>query len=168
MGIENFLANSKSRSSCAGTAITAPVPYEAITKFPLQMGILSPVSGCMAFLPSGTPCFLFMFFIRSNSAIIETSSCSFCQAGSKSVPVTNSLASGCSGANVMNVAPNKVSGRVVNTVIVLSESSISNIISAPSERPNQSFCMAATFSGNSIVSRPSTSSWAYFGISKNH
>ena len=43
MGRLYFLQNSKSRSSCAGTAMMAPVPYSSSTKFPTQMGSFSPV-----------------------------------------------------------------------------------------------------------------------------
>ena len=166
--MENFWAKSKSLSSCAGTAITAPVPYDAMTKFPLQIGIFSPVNGWIAYFPRGTPFFLFMFLILSNSVITDTSSCKARQPVSNSVPETNCSANGCSGARVIKVTPYKVSGLVVNTVIVCSESSISKFISAPSERPSQSRCIAATFSGKLMVSKPSTSSCAYFGISKNH
>ena len=74
IGISNAFAKSKSRSSWPGTAITAPVPYEAMTKFPIQIGIRSPVRGWRAKHPEGTPFFFFMLRIRSNSAITETSS----------------------------------------------------------------------------------------------
>ena len=39
-GISYLRANSKSRWSCAGTAMTAPVPYSASTKFATQIGTL--------------------------------------------------------------------------------------------------------------------------------
>src|SRR5215469_9947507 len=50
-GSPNFVANSKSLSSCAGTAIIAPVPYSINTKFPTQMGIFSPLNGLIAYRP---------------------------------------------------------------------------------------------------------------------
>src|ERR1700739_3811896 len=43
-----FLQNSKSRSSWAGTAIMAPVPYSSRTKFPPQMGTFFPLNGLHA------------------------------------------------------------------------------------------------------------------------
>ena len=38
IGSSYLRANSKSRSSCAGTAITAPVPYSPSTKLATQIG----------------------------------------------------------------------------------------------------------------------------------
>ena len=90
------------------------------------------------------------------------------QPASYSVPLTNSSASGCSGASVTKVTPNNVSGRVVKTRMVLSLPSIPNSISAPSERPSQSSCINRTLSGNSMVSNPSSNCCAYFVISMNH
>src|SRR5882762_9098903 len=48
LGKPYFVANSKSRSSCAGTAIIAPVPYSIRTKLPTQMGGFSLLKGLMA------------------------------------------------------------------------------------------------------------------------
>ena len=48
MGSAYLRANSKSRSSCAGTAMTAPVPYSPSTKFATQIGTCSPVNGLIA------------------------------------------------------------------------------------------------------------------------
>ncbi len=48
IGSSYFRANSKSRSSCAGTAITAPVPYSPSTKLATQTGTCSPVNGLTA------------------------------------------------------------------------------------------------------------------------
>ena len=48
IGSAYFRANSKSRSSCAGTAITAPVPYSPSTKLATQTGTCSPVNGLTA------------------------------------------------------------------------------------------------------------------------
>src|ERR1043166_1831492 len=52
-----FLQNSKSRSSCAGTAMIAPFPYSSNTKFPTQIGSLSPLKGFIAYLPVKNPSF---------------------------------------------------------------------------------------------------------------
>jgi hypothetical protein len=52
-----WFANSKSRSSCAGTAMSAPVPYCGRTKLPSQIGISSFVNGLIAVLPVGRPSF---------------------------------------------------------------------------------------------------------------
>src|ERR1700693_6048833 len=59
IGIANpyLAANSKSRSSCAGTHITAPVPYSISTKFPTQIGIFSPLNGLRAYRPVKNPSF---------------------------------------------------------------------------------------------------------------
>src|SRR5229473_8364876 len=57
MGRLYFLQNSKSRSSCAGTAMMAPVPYSSSTKFPTQMGSFSPLKGFTAYRPAKTPSF---------------------------------------------------------------------------------------------------------------
>ena len=48
IGSAYLRANSKSRSSCAGTAITAPVPYSPSTKLATQTGTCSPVNGLTA------------------------------------------------------------------------------------------------------------------------
>ena len=55
--IRYLVANSKSRSSCAGTHITAPVPYSISTKFPTQIGIFSPLNGLRAYRPVKNPSF---------------------------------------------------------------------------------------------------------------
>src|SRR6185437_8500461 len=56
-GRRYFCANSKSRSSCAGTHITAPVPYSASTKFATQIGTRSPEKGFRANRPVKNPSF---------------------------------------------------------------------------------------------------------------
>jgi hypothetical protein len=56
-GSRYFRANAKSRSSCAGTAITAPVPYSTSTKFATHTGTRAPVSGFSAYAPVKTPSF---------------------------------------------------------------------------------------------------------------
>ena len=48
MGRPYFRANSKSRVSCAGTDMMAPVPYPVSTKLPTQIGIRSPLNGFVA------------------------------------------------------------------------------------------------------------------------
>jgi hypothetical protein len=67
--------------------------------------------------------------------------------------------SGCSGANTMNEAPNRVSGRVVNTVIGPAAEAKST--RAPSLRPIQLRCIALIESVQSSRSRSSTSRSAY-------
>ena len=59
-------------------------------------------------------------------------------------------------AITMKVAPNTVSGRVVNTSSDLPVS-MSNDNRAPSDRPIQLRCIDFTRSGQSTVSRPSSS-----------
>src|SRR5260370_39578648 len=48
MGRLYFLQNSKSRSSCAGTAMMGPVPYSRSTKFPTQIGSFFSLNGFSA------------------------------------------------------------------------------------------------------------------------
>ena len=67
----------------------------------------------------------------------------------------------------MNVAPQTVSGRVVNTSIG-SPDSVRKTRSAPSERPIQLRCIVLTRSGQSTVFRPSINSSAYFVMPKYH
>ena len=69
-------------------------------------------------------------------------------------------ASGCSGASTMNVAPNRVSGRVVKTLNGCSDS-VGKAMVAPIERPIQLRCMVLTDSGQSIRSRSSSRRSAY-------
>ena len=59
----------------------------------------------------------------------------------------------------MYVAPNNVSGRVVNTS--MSPASVWNNTDAPVDRPIQLRCMALTFSGQSSNSRSSSSRSEY-------
>ena len=60
---------------------------------------------------------------------------------------------GCSGASTMNVAPNSVSGRVVNTS--MGPAPEVNEMVAPSDRPIQLRCMVLMESGQSRTSRSS-------------
>ena len=57
IGNPYLLANSKSRWSCAGTAITAPVPYSTSTKFATQIGTSWPENGFTARRPVSNPSF---------------------------------------------------------------------------------------------------------------
>ena len=59
----------------------------------------------------------------------------------------SSDASAESAATTKNVAPNSVSGRVVNTVTGSSRPSIAKSTAAPVERPIQFRCMVSTRSG---------------------
>ncbi|CKS26468.1 Uncharacterised protein [Mycobacterium tuberculosis] len=75
---------------------------------------------------------------------------------------TNSSTKSCSGASTRYVAPNKVSGRVVNTSMSTSNPSslaalAENSATAPVERPIQLRCMVLTCSGQSSTSRSSSS-----------
>ena len=63
----------------------------------------------------------------------------------------------------MNVAPNSVSGRVVNTSsgsppAWCGDGAVSNRIRAPSDRPIQFVCMIRTGSGQSMPVKSSSSS----------
>jgi len=81
----------------------------------------------------------------------------------------------------MKVAPNRVSGRVVKTLMLrgdeatgdeatgrLSRVTTGNAISAPSDRPIQLRCAVRVVSDQSIVSRFFSSRSAYSVIRKNH
>ena len=70
----------------------------------------------------------------------------------------------------MKVAPNSVSGRVVNTRSGSSSPSTAKSTNAPSERPIQLRCMARTRSGQwpSSSAMSSSSRWAYSVIRKYH
>ena len=72
---------------------------------------------------------------------------------------TSASTSSCSGASTMYVAPKTVSGRVVNTRI--GPASVGKSMCAPVDRPIQLRCMALTFSGQSSVSRSSSSRSPY-------
>ena len=115
IGSPYFFANSKSRWSCAGTAITAPVPYSISTKFAAQIGIFAPVSGFTAYAPVKTPSFSISPAVRAERSSRPARSTNARTAASCAVPRESSATSGCSGASDMKVAPKSVSWRVVNT-----------------------------------------------------
>ena len=62
--------------------------------------------------------------------------------------------SGCSGARTIYVAPNNVSGLVVNIFIFSFNPSIIKSTSAPTLFPIQLRCISFVFSGQLIVSSP--------------
>ena len=102
-----------------------------------------------------TPVLSFARSVRSRSDFFCTSSlyasiAAFCSA------VVILSTSGCSGERTAYVAPNNVSGRVVNTVNDSLCPSMSNVISAPSERPIQFRCMSFRLSGQSSSSKSSS------------
>ena len=79
------------------------------------MGIRSPLTGLMTVRPSGTPVFSRSVSARS-SLLSDIARLTYWRtACSCSVPAASRMTSGCSGAMTKNVAPNSVSGRVVNT-----------------------------------------------------
>lgn len=65
------------------------------------------------------------------------------------------------GASTMKVAPNRVSGRVVNTSICASCPTTGKRTLAPVDRPIQFRCIALTLSGQSSRSRSASSRSAY-------
>src|SRR5882724_1261454 len=100
-----FLQNSKSRSSCAGTAITAPVPYSSSTKFPTQIGSFSPLKGFTTNLPVKNPSFS---AVATSSAFmdIDLSRANFFSASaSTGEPSSNFGSIGWVGARIRAVAP---------------------------------------------------------------
>jgi hypothetical protein len=68
------------------------------------------------------------------------------------------VTSGCSGASTKKVAPNSVSGRVVNTGSSTPSSGSRNTTRAPCERPIQLRCIVSTRSGQLSSSAMSSSS----------
>ena len=157
-GSPYFRANSKSRWSCAGTAITAPVPYSPSTKFATQIGTCWPVKGFTANRPvlnpsfSTSPVSLALRSWRRNLAAAARIA-----SGSGDSDARRSSIS-CSGASSRNVAPKIVSIRVVNTSMsadtpVPVGSTSGKRTRAPSDRPIQLRCIVRTFSGQSA--RPS-------------
>ena len=69
--------------------------------------------------------------------------------------------SGCSGASTRYVAPNIVSGLVVNTFTACASSTLKDI-SAPSDLPIQCFCISFVEAGHSTNSKSFKSLSAYF------
>ena len=75
---------------------------------------------------------------------------------------------GCSNERAKNCTLNKVSGRVVNTLIS-SSVLVANLIVAPDDSPIQFFCITLTFSGqSSSTSQSFARSLAYLVIPINH
>src|SRR6202030_4872125 len=100
-----FVANSKSRSSCAGTHITAPVPYSISSKFPTHTGTSAPLNGFTAYRPVKNPT---LSAVSNSSAFTELCSISanFARATDSSLePVNNFSTSGCRGARISALAP---------------------------------------------------------------
>ena len=153
-----FRANSKSRWSCAGTAITAPVPYSPSTKLATQMGTCSPVNGLIAKRPVLNPSFSTSPVSRALRSWRRNLAADARMAAGSADSAASRSSSSCSGASRTNVAPKIVSMRVVNTSISADPrapvgSTSGNRTRAPSDRPIQLRCMVSTFSGQS--SRPS-------------
>ena len=84
--------------------------------------------------------------------------------------MTSSAANGASGATTKNVAPYKVSGRVVKTRTGSSRPSTAKSTQAPSERPIQFRCIVKMRSGQAPSNSPMSSSsrWAYSVVRKYH
>ena len=73
-----------------------------------------------------------------SSVFFTAARCTYARISSPfSARVASCSTSSCSGASTKKVAPNSVSGRVVNTGTSSSSSSTLKTISAPSERPIQ-------------------------------
>ena len=147
-------ANSKSRWSWAGTAITAPVPYSASTKLATQMGTGHPVNGLMQRRPVSKPSFSMAPVRRSVRSRARNSCTCFRSPAGSGASSTKRDTSGCSGASRTNVAPKMVSMRVVKTSISAAApppagasapaGSTANRTRAPSERSIQFRCIVST------------------------
>src|SRR3989338_7520127 len=88
----------------------------------MNIGQTSPFTGLIKYFPMNMPRFSFSAEVLSISDSHLTSSMNFFTSLSYSVPLTNSLTRGCSGANTRYVTPKIVSGLVVNVEISKSES----------------------------------------------
>jgi len=141
MAMPYFFAKAKSRVSCAGTAMIAPVPYSMRTKFPTKSGTRSPLKGLTILIPVSIPSFSFSSDTRSTRDWALRRSMKASTAGS----VTR-FRKGCSGAITMKVTPYTVSGRVVKMGKGVPSSTV-KLIMSPVERPIQFFCMVRTRSG---------------------
>ena len=137
------------------------------------------MAGLVAIAPVNTPVFARLSW-RSRS-VLEAAACRYvatasagllappCQPSGTSAGQTggsSASTSGCSGASTMKVAPNTVSGRVVNTSI--GPADVGNRILAPSLRPIQLRCMVLIDSGHVRASRSSSSRSAYAVIRSIH
>ena len=133
----------------------------------MNTGIRCPLAGLVAYAPRNTPVLaLFSWRSRSDFAAMVARYAATASAGVAAPNVqrvstsaghcsaTNASTNSCSGASTMYVAPNKVSGRVVNTSI--SPASVANSTAAPVDRPIQLRCMVLTFSGQSSSPRSSS------------
>src|SRR3989338_7784025 len=135
----------------------------------MNIGQTSPFTGLIKYFPMNMPRFSFSAEVLSISDSHLTSSMNFFTSLSYSVPLTNSLTRGCSGANTRYVTPKIVSGLVVNVEISKSESLTLKNISIPLLFPIQFFCIALTLSGHSSsFCKSSSNSSAYAVILKNH
>ena len=92
------------------------------------------MTGFVAYDPVNTPVLSRFSSWRSTSFFVAAWR-RYSTTASACSPVVRSATSGCSGARTMNVAPNSVSGRVVNTVI--GPAGDGKWTSAPVERPIQ-------------------------------
>ena len=129
----------------------------------------SPFTGLIAYLPRKTPVFGRSADCRSMSVSFRTW-VRYASSASRCSGVHTSAASGESAAMTKNVAPNSVSGRVVNTVTGSSRPSTTNSISAPSDLPIQLRCISSTRSGHlpASGSMSASSRSAYSVILKYH
>ena len=154
----------------------------------MKIGIRAPLAGLSANAPVNTPVFVFASAARSTSvfplayaryaatAVAGSGWPSVHAAGVPSghaagVPpgrasATSASTSGCSGATTMYVAPNTVSGRVVNTRSA--PASVGKSMYAPVDRPIQLRCITLIGSGQSTSSRSSASRSAYAVIRISH
>ena len=117
-------ANSKSRWSCAGTPITAPVPYSISTYGATKHGMRSPFTGFTALHAQRQPLARGRLVVGAVGFRCSWSRNSF-DVGRRCRPRSASVVtSACSGAKTKNVTPHSVSGRVVKTVTSSPVSSI--------------------------------------------
>ena len=173
IGSRYFRANSKSRSSWAGTAMTAPVPYSPSTKLATQIGTCSPLNGFIAWKPVKNPSFSASPETRAMRSCVRNRVASARIRSPSDDAPANISTSGCSGATRTNVAPKMVSMRVVNTSMSAGApagaSGSPKRTRAPSDRPIQFRCIVRTLSGQWVsVSSAASNSSAYAVILRNH
>ncbi|CAM5256691.1 hypothetical protein SVIOM74S_03795 [Streptomyces violarus] len=132
----------------------------------MKTGTFSPLTGLVAYAPVKTPVLSLASACRSTSDLAAaclryavTASAGLAWPPVHTGWVPSGQAAGmirstmsCSGASTMNVAPNRVSWRVVKTVMPPAVST-GKSTRAPSERPIQLRCCSLMASGQSSASR---------------
>ena len=124
-------------------------------------------TGLIAYAPVNAPVFSLLSSVLSKSDL-EADFAMYASTCSLFSLVVILLTNGCSGERTQYVAPNNVSGLVVNTVNFSSLSATVKVTSAPTDLPIQFLCISFVDSGQSISSKPLSKISAYLGMSITH